>query len=388
MINRKNSEFLHYLVAPILALISAPLLANGLGASDRGMYSSIVNLCLLLAVALSYGLDILVASKQNTNYELWIIPNILRRYFFYLQILPILLTFSIIQFFYGEYFNVLNTILVSLTVPLLIVTNLTASYARNVRNLRMLGVIQSHSAVVRTFFIFLLFALGVLNVTSAIIFTFFANLYPLINVFKSKTSSRNSRVVTSKAYYGPQISQGLRVLPVSILTIATYRLDQILGLFIIGGSELGIYAVAVSICEIPLLLVRSYKDGLYKIEEKNVNLIIKTAISRMLVLSLFIALALPVFFKFILSSEYGSGLLVAETMLVVVFIQALFELNSIHLIRQNRFNKIIILQTIYLVMTLAIAMLFRHFGAMALVIGNFLGYTFSLLVLLIFKKTS
>lgn len=386
MLNRKDSEFLHYLVAPMLALISAPLLANGLGASDRGMYSSIANLCLFLAIALGFGLDILIASKQDTKYELWIIPSILKRYFFCLQILPILLTFSIIQFFYGADFNVLETILISLTVPLLIVTNLTASYARNVRNLRILGVIQSHSAVVRTMFIFLLFALGVLNVTSAIIFTFFANFYPLIKVFKSKNLSRNTRAATSKEYFGPQAIQGLRVLPASILTIATYRLDQILGLFIIGGSQLGIYAVAVSICEIPILLVRSYRDGLYKIEEKKVNLIIKTAISRMLVLSLVIALALPVFFKFALSSEYNSGLLVAETMLIVVYVQALFELNSMHLIRRNRFNKIIILQVIYLVITLAFAVLFRHFGAMALVLGNFLGYTSSLLVLFIFKK--
>jgi O-antigen/teichoic acid export membrane protein len=388
MNNKRDSEFLRYLVAPSLALISAPLLANGLGASGRGVYSSIVNLVLFMAIAFGVGLDLLLASEQNVKHELSIVPSILKKYSYYLQIIPLLSSFIVINLFYGEYLNVLEIFFISLTLPILIVFNLTASYARHSRNLRMLGVIQSHAAVVRTIFIFSLFALGVLNLASVVILTFFANIFPLINIFKGKQFLRVFKGSRQSEYCGPRMNQGFKVLPASLLTIATYRLDQILGIFIIGESQLGIYAVAVSICEIPILLVRSYKDGLYRLEEHKVKQIIKKAMSRILILLLMIAFALPFFFNFVLSPEYKEGLIVAEAMLVVIFVQALFELNSMHLIRRNKFNQIIMLQMTYLFITFGIAILVKSFGAMSFVFGNLLGYTFALLFLLKLKGSS
>lgn len=386
MINRKDSEFLHYLVGPGLALISAPILANGLGASGRGIYSSIVNLCLFMAITLGFGLDLLLASEQEKKYEISIVVEIIRKYSFFLLILPIILTFWIINFLYGESFNYAETLVISMTVPLLIATNLVASYARHVRNLKILGLIQSNAAIVRTLLIFALFAIGFLNIASAIIFTFLANITSLLALFKFDYRLRDLRKLSLKNYHGPEITRGLRVLPATIFTIATYRLDQILGIFIIGNIQLGIYAVAVSICEIPILLIRSYKDGLYKIDEENASRIIRTAIYRMTALLILIAIALPIFFTFILSSEYGSGVIVGELMLVVVFVQALFELNSMYLIRKGQFNRIIFLQGLYLVITFTFAIFFRHLGALALVIGNLLGYTVALAILLAYKK--
>ena len=376
-----DSKFIRYLFPSILAFATAPFLARGLGPDLRGVYSSVTNLYLMLAIVFGRGIDTAITTSYRKNIEFNVIRRIIHRYFKLLVITSSVTTFLITRIYYGHRFSLIWGIVLSVAVPQLIIFNFVAGWARNNRKLSTLASMQSIPAILRSLAIFILYEIKSLNVGSAVFFTLFANLPFLFFIQKkySKNEPVSNEIVTKIA------SQGLRAYPNSLLTISTYRLDQILGLYIIGARQLGIYAVSVTIAEIPLILSRSYRDGLFAPEFKKVKSLIRKALSRAIFLIILLSLLLPFAFVKIFGIRYKGGVEVSEVMLLTVLIQILFELTNVYPLRRQEYNVVAISQFIYLCVTFIAVFIFRYNGAMAMAWANFAGY-FAALVFILIKE--
>jgi len=353
-----------------MAFSVAPLLARGLGPESRGIYASITNTYLLLAVIFGMGIDTAITTSKDKYMHYSVVTGLFQKYRFILIFFSCAATFQITRLLFGNKLNIFLDLSLSLLMPTLILFNFTAGWARNRRELKILGLMQSVPAVIRSVCILILYEIHFLNTESAIFCTFIANLPYLSLVFKRNTQIKATRKYDLEDYF----KKGLHAWPQSILTICTYRLDQVVGFYIIGGYELGLYAVAVTIAEIPLLLARSYRDGMFSPLVVNLSQLRRTAIIRSGSLIFLLAAGVPLVFVKVFGDSYSSAVVVCELVLVAVFFQILFELQCVIPLRNQSFLPIVCSQCIYLLSSSSLAIALREYGALALAAGNILGY--------------
>lgn len=370
--NRKaDSQFIFYVLPIFLFLLISPLLARGLGPSDRGLYSSITNLYLVLAVIFGLAFDTALSTSTTKFLSFSIVHVLLRKYFMIQVVLSYLITFLVTFILHRERFKIFVIFIFAGLVPILVIYNLVAGWARNNRALKKLGLMHTLPALFRTFFIFSAYWMSFLTVEVAIFFTLLSNapylLYLSLQHFREKPSITTQTSII--------FSTGIKAYPNSLMSICVARFDQVIGIYIVGLYQLGIYAVSVSIAEVALLVARSYRDGLFALEEVRVNKLIKRALFRTLMLIVSVAIVLPFVFTNIFGKNYHEGIAVSEVMLLVVAIQSAYELLCVYPLRKQRFHTVFISGLIYLIVMLIVACLLRHTGAIALAIGNAFGYS-------------
>ena len=370
MTRKADSQFFLYVLPIFLSFLISPMLARGLGPADRGLYSSITNLYLVLAVVFGLALDTALTTNSSKFLDFSIVHRLLRKYFLIQILLAYSVTFLITYFLHRERFKFIVIFLLAGLVPILVIYNLIAGWARNNRALRKLGLMQSIPAVFRTILIFSAYWLSFLTVEVAIFFTLLANAPYLLYLSIRHKRERDSVVFPTSAIF----NKGLKAYPNSLMTVCVNRFDQVIGIYIVGLYQLGIYAVSVSIAEVTLLVARSYRDGLFALEEELIGKLIKRALTRTLIFVIFVAIVLPFVFTAIFGANYHKGIAVSEVMLMVVAIQSTYELLCVYPLRKQKFRIVFNSGLIYLIVTIPVAILLRRSGAIALATGNAIGY--------------
>lgn len=260
--------------APLVALISAPILAQSLGVSSRGEVAAATAPLLLAVNALTLGLPEAItyftASSKNRR------RSPIARGSLYLGLLGILGT--VILLLLVPVFAPLGSptadamsLAAFAFAPSLILGGLRA-YAAGKAKWGLISGERFFSSILRLIVFLVLVAHGSLTVFSASIAiagTGFAGIvvYALLLVKRGQKIDGTLRLRNN-----PQlVSFGLRVWVGALSGILLSRLDQVLMIPLSNSFEIGLYAVAVSISEITLIFNSAVRDVLFSAESAKSN---------------------------------------------------------------------------------------------------------------------
>ncbi|WP_255479787.1 MATE family efflux transporter [Quadrisphaera oryzae] len=241
--------------APAVALVSSPLLARALGPDGRGLYAALTVPLILAGTLGTLGMqdsltyhvaNKLLSVRGALKFALWWIAPA--------SILTVICTGAYGFYLFSSESLVRGTFFILLAaVPFQIALNLLAGIATGSRNFSSIYVIQIASPLLRLGFLVSLLGLviGKPEIAAAIFFAPSILLVPLVwrrvrREHNPKTEDRASRKEAGR--------YALAAFPGVLATLSTARLDQLLALPLIGASQLGIYASAVALAELPLVV--------------------------------------------------------------------------------------------------------------------------------------
>jgi O-antigen/teichoic acid export membrane protein len=248
------------LVAPAIGLLLSPLIARALTPTGRGIYSAVTMPILVLGIVGTFGLQDALA--QTLARRLISQPNatyVLRRI-----ALPLFFVAGGVAYILGAYIfrgdasghRVYDIVLASLTVQ--IAFNITIGIATGLSDFSAIRAFRIVPTVIRAVVVIVLLCTSSLTPTTAAA-ALLLSPAPSLVWYLARLHRRRDPAVGTGAVPDGVPWRALRRLswgcfPGVIATMSTTRLDQVIGLPLIGAKQLGLYAVAVSISEIGLIV--------------------------------------------------------------------------------------------------------------------------------------
>jgi O-antigen/teichoic acid export membrane protein len=261
-------------VGPVTAIVVSPILARSLGVGGRGVYAALTMPILMLGIVGTLGVqDGLAYSIAQRGLS----P---RRAFRYLwSILPIasaatMVAAGVIGFllFRNEPGGVLKSFLVlTLSLPLQIAYNMAIGIATGAADVKGVNGARIAPTIVRAVVVVsLCLATTVSPLTAAAVLLLSAS----IGLAWVRIRCRRAVLVEPEA--APVFARGavlrfsMTAFPGVLAGVSTARLDQIIGLPLIGARQLGLYAVAVSLAEFPMVFGTAARSALLGMRAESV----------------------------------------------------------------------------------------------------------------------
>jgi O-antigen/teichoic acid export membrane protein len=257
------------IAVPLTSFFSAPILAHGLGVIGRGEVAGATAPLFLLAIAGSLGLPEAVtyfAARSRLN-----LSSFLGTALFLTAISGIVFTVGIC--FLSEVlasgdgdFKRMMILAAFALVPTLLISVIRAA-AIGVQDFRLVFWERVVANVGRLLVLLALWACGALTPLSAVCILSFVPLVGALMYIPLFVSQRLAfrRLDTEVIKYGCRIWIG------SLSGIMLSRIDQVLMVPLSSSAELGLYAVAVSISEVPLVLNASLREVLFAVDSVEPN---------------------------------------------------------------------------------------------------------------------
>lgn len=249
-------------LATLLGIVSGPIIARVLGAEGRGEYAAVMIYSSTATVVLSFGMFLSVNHATLTLRQdpRVVYGNILR--FTCLLILPsLLLAAGVLPIVWdlGTAARVGAVVFVSLA-PLGVLQLCLNSFLISEGALGSLTMIRLLPLVLNFVGVVTLALVGILTVETYLVLT-------LVGLLATVALAVRSVQMRPKSggRLGPQFRFGMRAYPGSLSGIANSQLDQLLVAPLLGARDLGHYAVAVTLANLPLgiaqaLSARSVRD--------------------------------------------------------------------------------------------------------------------------------
>jgi O-antigen/teichoic acid export membrane protein len=239
-------------LAAALGIVTGPLVARSLGAEGRGEYAAILIYSGFTIAVVALGIT------QSINHALQTLRLPPRRVlgvvwrFCGLAVLPSALIAGAISLFVLRDFS--NTAKVGAAVfvmlaPMGILQLCLSAFLLAEGALGVLTRVKVAPLLISAVAVIVLALFGHLTLTTYLIATGVSMLVPVAMTIRSLGPSRGGRL-------GPQLKFGLRAYPGSLASLANFHLDQALIAPFLGASDLGFYAIAVSLSNLPLGLVQ------------------------------------------------------------------------------------------------------------------------------------
>lgn len=242
--------------APLLAIIVSPVLSRELGPTGRGEYASLTTFCTVFGVLGTLGLQDafarFVAHGQLT-------PRSATKLSL-LSILPIgaaccLFALLAAQVLYARSEATRAHLLWLLPLlPLQILVNLSLGIASGANDQRSVNRIRIATASMRAAQVLFGCYLFQLDPIAASFILLYSPVFALMWNYTHLRRTPPSGVVHYRSTVPPLFSFGLSAFPGIVAGLSAARLDQLIGLPLIGSEDLGIYAVAVSLAELPTMI--------------------------------------------------------------------------------------------------------------------------------------
>lgn len=252
------------LAGPIAALVSAPILAQVLGAAGRGELAAATAPLFLAASGLTLGLPeavtYLVARAPARRLSVTIRACLILLVVGGIGSLVIALLSPILS---GGSDEVADLILLAglALVPTLVVS-VVRGLARGLRRWTLLAVEQVISALLRLSALVVCAVLGVLDPFTAMVITVGSTIVSAVVYLPLLRTSRHS-TDDGKEPRGSLLRFGLGVWVGSAAGIVLARLDQTLVLPLSSAEQLGIYAVAVSLADAVRVFNKAVRDVVF-----------------------------------------------------------------------------------------------------------------------------
>lgn len=259
--------------APLVALISAPILAQSLGVSSRGEVAAATAPLLLAVNALTLGLPEAItyftASRKSHP------RGIITRGTLYLIILGLvgtLLLWLLAPVLAPEESQTRQAMsLAALALAPSLVLGGVRAYAAGLGHWSLISSERFLSAVLRLIAFLTLVALDSLTVLSAsitIAASSFVGLAVYLWLLRKRPQVASNEFVPQEARL---LSYGMRVWIGALTGILLSRLDQVLMIPLSTTYQIGLYAVAVSISEVTLIFNSAVRDVLFSAESVESN---------------------------------------------------------------------------------------------------------------------
>ena len=241
-----------YGLGPVLGLLSGPILAHAMGPDGRGQFAAIMQPITVAGAFASIGIPGAVAYFIARDFD----PKSVYVKSLRLSIIPVLIVIAFMAW-YGKFVSTRQEIdyvfilLCWSTIGISAVVQIKRGYWQGLGEWRRLDIERSSFAVLRFAFVAIVAILGAVSAlyfSAAALIAFMVA--ALILFFPPGPAVRKGNFIESRplAKYALFASAG------TIAMIASSRLDQLLMPATTSSVELGYYAIAVTVAEVPLVL--------------------------------------------------------------------------------------------------------------------------------------
>jgi O-antigen/teichoic acid export membrane protein len=262
-------------VPPVAAFITSPLLAHALGVEGRGLVSAAQAPLLLFVAAATFGLP------EATTYLVARFPSLLglitRRVVVFVILTGAVSLVALLGLrgpLSGGDARVADLLTISAValIPTLLLAVVRAA-AIGQEAWTLVAIERSTSSLLRLGAIVLLIQLDSLSVTHAVYVNAWAPITGalLYGLLLKRKGGIKPETVPSELAYGQIAKYGSFVWIGSISGVFLARLDQTLMVPLSGVYELGLYAVAVSVAEIPLLINNTVREVMFAADARSNN---------------------------------------------------------------------------------------------------------------------
>lgn len=318
--------FLGNIFPPVVAIATAPILAQALGVFGRGEAAAAVAPLMLALAASTFGLtDATVhAVARRPNATVWV----LRRASVLIAASGAIATVVILMLTGplsgGNARIVDNMILASLSIIPSLITSVLRSAAMGLHRWWDVTISRTADSAVRLVAIASLAIAGQLTVSSATIVIAFAPVLGGLTLLRvlwhlPRPQTRDDGV----AGYRPLASFGVKVWIGAASGVLLSRIDQVLMVPLAGATALGLYVVAVSISEVPLVANSAVREVIFaseagKSDDARVGLASRLSTIVTATLALVIGVSMPLWLGPLFGSEFEAAMPVAILLLVAV----------------------------------------------------------------------
>ena len=367
-----------YLAIPLAAAITAPILAQNLGVAERGELSAVTAPFLLFSVLATGGLPEatthFVAGRRLT------IGNVLRAEALAVTVLSLLaggatLLLAPILAAKNADVEALLALSVAFLPPALLAT-LFRGLAGALGRWRLVNLERCLTAALRLGSIVVLALLGHLSVTTAAVSIFGSQAVALLVYLSLRgstgTATRQVPFREVSAYAGRQWVGG-------VSGILLVRLDQVLIAPLAGVFQLGLYAVAVNVGDLLLVVNSAVRDISFAEQSRKADDLGLARSARMsfaisVLMGLILAATLPLWLAALFGAEFNSALAPAEVILLAAVLGVPGSIAGAGLAAHGQPG----LRSISLVVAAAanigaMLLLIPSFGAMGAAIATLLG---------------
>jgi O-antigen/teichoic acid export membrane protein len=254
------------LVAPATALVVSPILARSLGVSGRGIYAALTMPILMLGVVgtigvqdgLAYAIAQRGVSARRAARYMW-------------ATLPIASGATMIAaggigflLFRNQPGGVFKSFLIlTLALPLQIAYNMAIGIATGSADVTGVNGARIAPTLVRAAVVVTLcLATTISAFTAAAVLILSASVGLVWILIRCRRESANDANAPSDFSRTAVVRFSVTAFPGVLAGVSTARLDQIIGLPLIGARQLGLYAVAVSLAEFPMVFGTAARSAL------------------------------------------------------------------------------------------------------------------------------
>lgn len=263
------------LLVPLAGLITAPILAHGLGVEGRGLAAAAVAPNSLIVSVATFGLP------EALTYFLARHPQLTRRGLvwsgltgFVLGLICLLVAFASLDFLSGGDVQLSHLIVIGtvLAVPQLLV-NLLRGAASGRQMWRAVAIERLLNSGLRIVVLMALYVAGQLTVLNAVyVITGAPLLAALAYVVLLRRPPGGPENLSFEGSVLPALlTLGSRIWIGAVASMLLARIGQILFVPLSNVSELGLYTVAITVSDVPLVVALGIRDALYGVSSRHAD---------------------------------------------------------------------------------------------------------------------
>lgn len=369
------------LAVPLATVVTAPLLAHGLGVSGRGELAAATAPLLLVVSAATVGIPEAVTYLSATR---TFPERLLQRAGIGLLLFSgavgslLLYAFSAGAFMAPSASDALIAIAPA-ACPTLAICAFRAAAAAREDWLTIAAERVLNGTIQLTGLIILFFANSLSVFYAALVIGFAPALAGVVYLFRrvkhiENESARTQDVVRGIASYGPRVWAG------SVFGILLTRLDQVLMVPLSNTTELGLYVVAVTVGEVPLVISRAIRDIMLTKDSRNPSFESLARASRLAFLLCFglvliVLASMPLTIPFLFGDEFRGAYAALGVILVGILLGVPGSVAGSGLMARNRPGlRSWILVVAACVNVLLVILLVPPLGALGAALASFVAY--------------
>ncbi|GGM05602.1 oligosaccharide flippase family protein [Dactylosporangium sucinum] len=318
------------LLIPISGLLVSPFLSRELGPENRGLYAALTLPIVVYGWLGTFGLqDALSFHVRNGSLGRRAAAKVSLIASVPLGVLSIVLLGALGMFVFADDADHYRLFLILVVLaPLHVVSNLFIGGLTGASDIHGVNLVKVLPALARTgIVIFACLAFDLDAFWAALLFVITAVVGVVAGLQRLRTVPDEDGPPPAAIPSRSLFTYAMACLPGSLAAVSSARLDQIVGLPVIGAKELGYYAVAVSVAEIPMVIATAARTVLLgkpdTTEPRSATQVARLAVATSVFACGFLALVAPFAVPFV----FGGAFAPAVTPTVILCLATILYTN-------------------------------------------------------------
>lgn len=369
---------------PLASLLTGPLLARALGPSDRGYLAAIVVPLFLLGIMGTFGLqDAFTQFIARKNLP----PSDAARIGVRALVVCTAISAGLLMLIYvatlggSAYLALASAMLGALVFN--IGGNLAAGIANGMGAYDLVNAIKIVTTVGRTLLIAVAFFAHVLTIEVAAAVQAYSGTLALLIVLIPLSRRVRATAPTSEETPTGVVRFGLTLWIGVLANLSSARLDQVIGLPLLGSTQLGLYAAAVAIAEVTTAVAAAARVFILGPGDRDGDSMSRVVLLCCLLVSASLAASSPLLVQVLLGSEYRGAVVPLALCCAAAFLWNVVTVVSSICVRigSARGQSIVLLATA--ITNLLLLAYFAHWGASGAALASIGAYALGTVGLLV-----